>query len=207
MRRTIGILGLTAIAAATVMTGPMSAQAEGLRLQGNSSKSRAMLFRNQTNILDTRAAQQYEHSSRLRPGGKLTQTASAESVPRYNGKYRGQYINTAKSVASRHGIPTDLFLRLVQQESGWNPQARSHKGAMGLAQLMPATAAKLGVNPRDPAQNLEGGARYLKMMYDRFGSWRLALAAYNAGPEAVAKHNGIPPYRETRNYVRVILGG
>ncbi|AQS48216.1 MULTISPECIES: lytic transglycosylase domain-containing protein [Thioclava] len=207
MRRTIGILGLAAIAAATVMTGPMSAQAEGLRLQGNSSKSRAMLFRNQTNILDTRAAQQYEHSSRLRPGGKLTQTASAESVPRYNGKYRGQYINTAKSVASRHGIPTDLFLRLVQQESGWNPQARSHKGAMGLAQLMPATAAKLGVNPRDPAQNLEGGARYLKMMYDRFGSWRLALAAYNAGPEAVAKHNGIPPYRETRNYVRVILGG
>ncbi|OWY06664.1 lytic transglycosylase domain-containing protein [Thioclava sp. IC9] len=207
MRRTIGILGLAAIAAATVMTGPMSAQAEGLRLQGNSSKSRAMLFRNQTKILDTRAAQQYEHSSRLRPGGKLTQTASAESVPRYNGKYRGQYINTAKSVASRHGIPTDLFLRLVQQESGWNPQARSHKGAMGLAQLMPATAAKLGVNPRDPAQNLEGGARYLKMMYDRFGSWRLALAAYNAGPEAVAKHNGIPPYRETRNYVRVILGG
>jgi soluble lytic murein transglycosylase-like protein len=206
MRRTIGILGLAAIAAATVMTGPMSAQAEGLRLQGNSSKSRAMLFRNQTNILDTRAAQQYEHSSRLRPGGKLTQTASAESVPRYSGKYRGQYINTAKSVASRHGIPTDLFLRLVQQESGWNPQARSHKGAMGLAQLMPATAAKLGVNPRDPAQNLEGGARYLKMMYDRFGSWRLALAAYNAGPEAVAKHNGIPPYRETRNYVRVILG-
>ncbi|OWY18424.1 lytic transglycosylase [Thioclava sp. JM3] len=207
MRRMIGILGLAAIAAATVMAGPMSAQAEGLRLQGNSSKSRAMLFRNQTNILDTRAAQQYEHSSRLRPGGKLAQTASAESVPRYNGKYRGQYINTAKSVASRHGIPTDLFLRLVQQESGWNPQARSHKGAMGLAQLMPATAAKLGVNPRDPAQNLEGGARYLKMMYDRFGSWRLALAAYNAGPEAVAKHNGIPPYRETRNYVRVILGG
>ncbi|PFG63297.1 transglycosylase-like protein with SLT domain [Thioclava sp. ES.031] len=207
MRRTIGSLGFVAIAAATVMAGPMSAQAEGLRLQGSSSKSRAMLFRNQINILDTRAAQQYEHSSRLTPKGKLTQTASAESVPRYNGKYRGQYMNTAKSVASRHGIPADLFLRLVQQESGWNPQARSHKGAMGLAQLMPATARKLGVNPRDPAQNLEGGARYLKMMYDRFGSWRLALAAYNAGPEAVAKHNGIPPYRETRNYVRIILGG
>lgn len=202
MRKFIGWVGLSAALALT----PMVVQAEGLKLSGSSSKSRAMLFRNQTNILDTRAAQQYENSSRLRPGAKKIAGASAESVPSYSGKYRGQYLGTAKTVASRHGIPEDLFLRLVQQESGWNPHARSHKGAMGLAQLMPATAAKLGVNPRDPAQNLEGGARYLRMMYDRFGSWRLALAAYNAGPEAVAKHNGIPPYRETRNYVRIILG-
>jgi soluble lytic murein transglycosylase-like protein len=94
----------------------------------------------------------------------------------------------------------------VQQESGWNANARSHKGAMGLAQLMPGTAARLGVNANDPRENLEGGARYLRMMYDRFGSWRLALAAYNAGPEAVDRHGGIPPYRETTNYVRKILG-
>lgn len=202
MRNFIGWVGLSAAIALT----PVMGQAEGLKLSGSSSKSRAMLFRNQTNILDTRAAQQYEHSTRLKPGAKAIAGVSEESVPSYRGNYRGQYLNTAKAVASRHGIPEDLFLRLVQQESGWNPHARSHKGAMGLAQLMPATAAKLGVNPRDPAQNLEGGARYLRMMYDRFGSWRLALAAYNAGPEAVAKHNGIPPYRETRNYVRIILG-
>ncbi len=71
---------------------------------------------------------------------------------------------------------------------------------------MPGTAAILGVNPDDPRDNLTGGARYLRMMYDRFGSWRLALAAYNAGPEAVEAHGGVPPYDETRNYVRQILG-
>jgi soluble lytic murein transglycosylase-like protein len=71
---------------------------------------------------------------------------------------------------------------------------------------MPATARKLGVNIHDPRENLEGGARYVRMMYDRFGSWRLALAAYNAGPGAVEQHGGIPPYDETRNYVKAILG-
>ena len=110
------------------------------------------------------------------------------------------------AAARRHGVPEDLFLRLVTQESNWNPRAKSHKGAMGLAQLMPGTAQLLRVNAWDPAQNLEGGARYLRDQYDRFGSWRLALAAYNAGPGAVKKHNGIPPYRETQNYVRRILG-
>ena len=77
---------------------------------------------------------------------------------------------------------------------------------MGLAQLMPETARRLGVDPGDPRQNLEGGARYLSMQYRKFGTWRLALAAYNAGPGAVERHGGVPPYRETRNYVRVILG-
>ena len=103
-------------------------------------------------------------------------------------------------------MPEDLFLRLVQQESGWKPTARSHKGAYGLAQLMPATARKLGVDRTDPYENLDGGAKYLRWQYDRFKSWRLALAAYNAGPGAVVKYNGVPPYKETRNYVRIIWG-
>jgi len=170
-----------------------------------SSKSRAKLFANQTRLLDTRAAQQYANSARLAPPSVPLPTATA--LPRYDGRYRGQFLPVASAAARRHAVPEDLFLRLVQAESNWQPAARSHKGAIGLAQLMPQTAALLRVDPHDPGQNLEGGARYLRMMYDRFGSWRLALAAYNAGPEAVERHGGVPPYRETRAYVVMILGG
>jgi hypothetical protein len=126
-------------------------------------------------------------------------------IPRYTGSM-GEYQTMARAAARRHGVPEDLFLRLVTTESAWRPAAVSSKGAIGLAQLMPGTAQFLRVNPHDPHQNLEGGARYLSMQYQRFGDWRLALAAYNAGPEAVARHRGIPPYTETRNYVRSILG-
>ena len=82
----------------------------------------------------------------------------------------------------------------------------SHKGALGLAQLMPQTAAVLGVDPLDAAQNLEGGARYLRQQYNTFGDWRLALAAYNAGPGAVERYGDVPPYAETQSYVLVIWG-
>ena len=100
---------------------------------------------------------------------------------------------------------TALFQALVWQESRFNPRARSHKGAIGYAQLMPGTAAKLGVNPHDPVQNLDGGARYLLMQLQTFRSPMLALAAYNAGPGAVQKYRGVPPYRETRDYVVRVL--
>ena len=103
-------------------------------------------------------------------------------------------------------MPEELFLRLVHQESRFNPKAVSHKGAIGLAQLMPDTARLLGVDPHDPFDNLEGGARYLAMQYRQFKSWRLALAAYNAGPEAVRKYGGVPPFDETRTYIKRILG-
>ncbi len=111
----------------------------------------------------------------------------------------------ARAAARRHGIPEGLFLRLVAVESGWDPAARSPRGALGLAQLMPQTAARLRVDPMDPLQNLEGGARYLRAMHERFGTWRLALAAYNAGPDAVERAGGVPPFRETRAYVEQIL--
>lgn len=120
-------------------------------------------------------------------------------------KYRGPYLDLAKRAANRHSIPEALFLRLINQESRWNPKALSPKGAIGLAQLMPDTARLLNVNPRISSQNLEGGARYLAMQYKRFRSWRLALAAYNAGPEAVVKFGGVPPYPETKNYIKAIL--
>ena len=170
-----------------------------------STSNRLSLFQSQTQVLDTRASSQYANSVRLQPPRVVVPTAY--NGPSFNGSYRGPYLDLARSAARRHNIPEDLFLRLVQQESGWNARAKSHAGAQGLAQLMPGTARLLGVsNPWDPYENLDGGARYLRMMYDQFGSWRLALAAYNAGPAAVQRHGGVPPYRETRNYVRVIWG-
>jgi len=179
------------------------AGAEGLNLSG-SSKNRASLFKSQTSLLDGRLSQQYDFSVRLKPNAVKNEDTTP--AVRYTGKYKGEYFEVAKAAARKHAVPEDLFLRLVQQESGWNPGAVSVKGATGLAQLMPGTAASLGVDPNDPHQNLEGGARYLRQMYDKFGTWRLALAAYNAGPGAVEKHDGIPPYDETKAYVKAISG-
>ncbi|WP_298836090.1 lytic transglycosylase domain-containing protein [uncultured Roseobacter sp.] len=169
-----------------------------------SSKNRTKLFRSQTSVLDNRAASQYNNSVRLKPPSVYTPSIWGDGS--YTGKYDGPFLDMARRAARKHRIPEDLFLRLVQQESGWNARAKSHKGALGLAQLMPATARALGVDPLDPEENLEGGARYLAKQYREFRSWPLALAAYNAGPGAVKKHGGIPPYRETRNYVRIITG-
>ncbi|KFI26470.1 lytic transglycosylase domain-containing protein [Paenirhodobacter enshiensis] len=207
------ISGAAALSLAVVMTAhaPGAARAEGLVLSSKpqtSVRSRESLFRSQTALMDSRLSAQYAPA----PGGRVEAGDAAGLglagvTPRYSGNYRGQYLRSAKAAAARHNVPEDLFLRLVQAESGWNPVAISPKGARGLAQLMPETAALLGVNPMDPEENLEGGARYLRMMYDRFGNWRLALAAYNAGPGAVDQHGDIPPFAETRNYVQAVFGG
>ena len=98
-----------------------------------------------------------------------------------------------------------FFRSNIAVESAFDPSARSHAGAIGLGQLMPETARALGVDPADPVQNLHGSARYLLAQVERFGSLELALAAYNAGPEAVARHAGIPPYAETRGHVRKVM--
>lgn len=108
----------------------------------------------------------------------------------------------AAMAASRHGVAPELLDAVAQQESGYRSTARSRAGALGVMQLMPTTARALGVDPRDPLANLDGGAAYLRAMLDRFGGRiDLALAAYNAGPAAVEHFGGVPPYRETRAYV------
>ena len=110
------------------------------------------------------------------------------------------------AAAKKHGIDPALLAGLVKQESGFDPGAGSPAGARGLTQLMPATAAGLGVaNVLDPIQNLDGGAKYLRQQLDAFGGdVTRALAAYNAGPGAVQRYGGVPPYAETQNYVRIV---
>lgn len=119
---------------------------------------------------------------------------------------KDRYAALAGQIADEQKVPRDLFLALIEQESAWNPRALSPKGAQGLGQLMPGTARGLGVRDAfDPEQNLRGAARYLKAQLDRFGgNEEFALAAYNAGPGAVQKYGGVPPYRETREYVTKI---
>jgi soluble lytic murein transglycosylase-like protein len=133
---------------------------------------------------------------------------SAESVrPDERGApTRWEYDGLIGLSARQHRVPPALVKAVIAAESCFDPSAVSRKGAQGLMQLMPETARSLGVSdPLRPEQNVDGGVRYLRDMMDRYGTLSLALAAYNAGPEAVDRHGGVPPYPETRDYVKRVL--
>ena len=123
------------------------------------------------------------------------------------GKVSGvPYADLFNQASAEYGVDAKLLAAVARQESGFNPSAKSPAGAEGLMQLMPSTAASLGVaNPLDPAQAVDGGARLLAQLMQKFGSTQLALAAYNAGPGAVMRYHGVPPYPETQNYVKSIM--
>lgn len=116
-----------------------------------------------------------------------------------------KYYKMVSEEATSQNVNAALIAAIIHKESGWNQDAVSPAGAIGLMQLMPETAAKLGVNPYDARDNIKGGTKYIKSLLDRFKTLDLALAAYNAGPGAVEQYNGIPPYPETQNYVKNVL--
>lgn len=130
-----------------------------------------------------------------------TPSVSAERLPSDSA-----YLDTIQRAAQKYGVDPKLVSAVAEVESGFNPNAVSSAGAVGIMQLMPETAASLGVNPYDAQQNIEGGTRYLRQLMDAFpGDLRRAVAAYNAGPQTVREYGGVPPYGETQAYVDSVL--
>ena len=181
--------------------GPYPAMADVPTIDGTNFDPRDRRDKTTSNLEDTDHDRYIIHTSvtcsMYRPGQKNDPVGAAQANPEIAG--------LARRVAQEKGVDESLFLALIYQESRFNPCAKSAAGATGLTQLMPATAAGLGVDENNIEDNLRGGARYLREQLLKFGGdTNLALAAYNAGPGAVSKYGGIPPFKETQGYVASI---
>jgi hypothetical protein len=174
-----------------------------LTLAGSPAQAQIYTRRNDRGVMEaTNAPEQNDY--RLAYPGKGTLIHS--SAWRLRPTYSGEFDADISAAAAQHGVSVDLVRAVIQVESDYDHLAVSSKGAQGLMQLMPDTGRRMGVsNAFDPRQNIFGGVRYLRLLLDMFqGDVRLAAAAYNAGPNAVVRHGGVPPYRETRGYVQKI---
>ena len=199
MRRLLGIFlcSVTGVAFA----GEYAVLASGSRLhvdRHETSGGKVRLYNADGYIeMDAAAVWGYEAEEYVPPAPApvpATPTPAAQPAP--------SPAQLADAAADKYGLPRRLVRSVISRESDFQPQAVSPKGAIGLMQLMPATAEALGADPRDPAQNVDAGTRYLRDLLEKYdgGLWH-ALAAYNAGPGAVDKYQGVPPYRETIDYV------
>lgn len=164
--------------------------------------------------LDDVAQSTIVSSGTLNLGGTPTSTTTPSVSPTYGGAVVNAdgtladdvpYADLFRAAGAEHGIQPSVLAAVAKVESAFDPTAVSHAGATGLMQFMPSTAEAMGVDPLDPASAIDGAARYLSENLRRFGSLELSLAAYNAGPGAVQRHNGIPPYTETLNYVPKVM--
>ncbi|PIC75786.1 lytic transglycosylase [Sporosarcina sp. P19] len=167
---------------------------EGNQLSPGLAKQSEQLFSQGSNVIPFGIS--------TNPVEEFTATSPATSSPGTN----NPYADIIKQAADKYQLPEKLIAAVIKQESNFKSNAKSHAGAAGLMQLMPGTAKFLGVsNPMDPKQNIMGGAKYLRNMLNQFGSNEMALAAYNAGPGNVKKYGGIPPFKETQNYVKKVM--
>jgi len=195
-------LVILSLLAGTAMAGEYAVFASGSRLRVDRHEidgSKVRLYAG-TAVIEVDAGQICQYEAEESVPAAPAPAVSAPPAP--EGKPAPTPLELADAAADKYGLPRGLVRSVMAAESGFRPQAVSPKGAIGLMQLMPSTAQSLGVNPRDPAQNVDAGARYLRDLLRRYdwGLWH-ALAAYNAGPQAVDRYDGVPPYRETIQYV------